>query len=464
MRFIKVISVAILVLLLLTLGSCAQAPKDKSAPVTQYSDLPLSGGDVAIGSHDDEYGFHIVNRVEFTHPQDYPAKHVAHSYQTLKTDVQKTIYDKVLDACYCFSDERVEGDTTYKMRPVILDGTGFSPKEAEAAIIAAFDDHPEIFWMDYLFDIDYEYDNGSHITKLVLHSEYTAAGVVKMMREIDDALAVFYREMPKELSVYEREVYVYKYIIDHCVYDENILDNTEYEDSHPSLFNLYGVMVDHVAVCEGYAYSFDYLCSELGIDTVCISGTVVLEEDGAEMTDTLHLWNAVELDGEWYMADVTWDDPDDEEEIRDAYVYLNITDQVMALDHTTDKTYAQITDDEYGLLECYINNYLPPTCTATNYCYYLREGIRMSSPNVDVLCDGIVRAAEKRSAALMINAGSDTTAQTLCDSLFDGDQPYYQAMDQANIVLVDAPLDTDADAVYYSLDDRGLIVFEMPYR
>ena len=273
MRFIKVISVAIIVLLLLTLGSCAQAPKEKSAPVTQYTDLPLSGGDVSIGSHDDEYGFHIVNRVEFTHPQDYPANHVAHSYQTLKTDVQKTIYDKVLDACYCFSDEKVEGDTTYKMRPVILDGTDCSPKEAEAAIIAVFDDHPEIFWMDYLFDI--EYDTAAHTTELVLHSEYTAAGVVKMMQEIDDALAAFYREMPKELSAYEREVYVYKYIIDHCVYDENILDDIEYEDTHPSLFNLYGVMVDHVAVCEGYAYSFDYLCSELGIDTVLLFGVPV---------------------------------------------------------------------------------------------------------------------------------------------------------------------------------------------
>ena len=167
MRFVKVISVAIIVLLLLTLGSCTQAPKENSAPVTRYSDLPLSGEGVAIGSHDDEYGFHIVNRVEFAHPQDYSSKNVAHSYQTLQTDVQKTIYDKVLDACYCFSDEKVESDTTYKMRPVILDGTGFSPKEAEAAIIAVFDDHPEIFWMDYLFDIDYEYDNGSHITKLV---------------------------------------------------------------------------------------------------------------------------------------------------------------------------------------------------------------------------------------------------------------------------------------------------------
>ena len=462
MRFIKVISAVIILLLLLTLGSCTQAPKENSAPVTQYSDLPLSGGDVAIGSHDDEYGFHIVNRVEFTHPQDYQPKHVAHSYQTLQTDVQKTIYDKVLDACYCFSDKKVEGDTTYKMRPVILDGTDCTPKEAEAAIIAVLDDHPEIFWMDYLFDI--EYDTASNTTELVLHSEYTAAGVVNMMHKIDDALAAFYREMPKELSAYEREVYVYKYIIDHCVYDENILDNTEYEDSHPSLFNLYGVMVDHVAVCEGYAYSFDYLCSELGIDTVCISGTAVIEEDGAEMTDTLHLWNAVELDGEWYQADVTWDDLDEDEEIKDVFVYLNVTDQVMAQDHTTDKTYNEITDAEYDRLECYINNFLPAPCTATDYCYYLREGILLSAPDVDVLRDGFVQAGQKRASALMINTGSDTTVQALCDALFDGDQPYYQAIDKANTALADAPLDTNADAVYYSYDDRGLIVFEMPYR
>lgn len=464
MRFTKAVSIAITLFMLLTLSACTQTPqstRDTSALLTRYSDMPLSGEDVEIGSHDDEYGFHIVNRIAFTHPRDYSSKHVAHSYQTLKTDIQKMIYDKVVDACYCFSDEMVEGDTTYRMRPITLSGTEHSGREVEAAIIAAFDDHPEIFWMDYLFDL--RYDTAADITELVLHAEYTADQVVKMMREFDDALTAFYREMPKELSEYEREVYVYKYIIDHCVYDENVIDNIEYENSHPSLFNLYGVMVDHQAVCEGYAYTFDYLCSELGIDTVCVGGTAVIEEDGADVTDTLHLWNAVELDGEWYQVDVTWDDLDDED-IKDVFVYLNVTDQVMAQDHTTDKTYNEITDAEYDRLECYINNFLPAPCTATEYCYYLREGILLSAPDVDVLRDGFVQAGQKRASALMINTGSDTTVQALCDALFDGDQPYYQAIDKANTALADAPLDTNADAVYYSYDDRGLIVFEMPYR
>ncbi len=461
MLFKRVLSAAFILLTAVMFTSCTPIPqstRDSAALLTRYSDMPHSGEHTEIGMHDDEHGFHIVNRITFTQPEAYPSKHVAHSYQTLKTDRQKTIYDKVLDACYCFSDERVEGDTTYKMRPVILDGTGYHKRETEAAIIAVFDDHPEIFWMDYLFDLFT--DPATNTTMLLLHSCYTADQVVGMMQKIDDALAAFYREMPKELSEYEREVYVYKYIIDHCVYDENIIDNKEYEDAHPSLFNLYGVMVDHKAVCEGYAYSFDYLCSALGVDAVCICGTV--EDDGED--DILHLWNAVMLDGEWYQADVTWDDLDEDEEVKDVFIYLNVNDRVMSQDHTLDKTYEQITDEDYDRLTCYINSFVP-SCTATAYCYYLREGITLSKPDVDILTEGIIQAAERKSPALMVNVDSDSdTPKTMADALFDGDQPYYQAIDKANTVLADAPLNTDADAVYYYYDDRELIVFEMPYR
>lgn len=463
----RAVAVLIASVVSMTFCSCGNTPasstKDHAELLSKYTDMPLSGEGVAIGSHDDENGFHIVNRIEFTHPEEYQAKHIAHSYQTLKKDSQKTIYDKVADACYCFSDEKVEGDTTYKMRPIIISGTDCSAKEAEAAIIAAFDDHPEIFWMDYLFDL--AIDTSSGTTSLVLHSEYTADQVMKMMKELDDALTTFYRDMPSELSEYEREVYVYKYIIDHCVYDENVLDNEEYGDEHPSIYNIYGLMVDHQAVCEGYAYGFDYLCSELGVDTVCIGGTAILDEDSSDVTDNLHLWNAVELDNEWYQADVTWDDLDEDEEVKDVFIYLNVTDEVMGQDHTLDKTYDQITDAEYDQLTCYINNFLPLSCTAADYCYYLREGVNLSEPDADTLSKGIVQAAEKNSAALMVNVDSDTyTSQTLSEALFDGGQPYYRALEKANTALVNAPLDIHADAVYYNYEDRGLIVFEMPYQ
>lgn len=467
MRLRRMLAVLLAAVMLMSFCSCVGIPgkaTDDEAKklLSKYSEMPLSGEDIGIGVHDDEYGFHIVNRIEFTHPQTYQSKHIAHSYQTLSSDSQKSVYDKVIDACYCFSDKKDESDNNYEMRPVILSGTDYGFRETEAAIVAALDDHPEIFWMDYLFDLTFITD--SDTTVLTLYSLYTADDVVRMMRELDDALNTIYADIPKDLSEYEREVAVYKYMIDHCEYDENITSSEEYESEHPSLFNLYGALVDQKAVCEGYARAFDYLCSELGVDTVCISGTVESDPDGNDTSDELHLWNAVMLDGEWYMADVTWDDLDEDEDIRDVFVYLNITSKTMEQDHTLDQTYRQITDDDYWKLECYINNFLPPACTATDYCYYMREGVRLSEPDVDVLSEGIVQAAEKKSSALIVYVEPDTyTPQEMSDALFDGDQPYYEAMEKADAALEDSPLDVYADAVYYCYEDRELIAFEMPY-
>ena len=428
--------------------------------LTKYSDMPLSGEGIGIGAHDDEFGFHIVNKIEFTHPRAYSSAHIAHSYQVLTNEKLKTAYDMIIDACYCFSDEKVDADCNYKMRPVFLSGTDYYFKDIESAIIAVFDDHPEIFWMDYLFDLDFDYK--ANITVLTLRSLYTADEVMKMMGKIDAALVSFFDGMPSDLSAYEREVYVYKYLIDHCEYDDHFFDSDEYDDEHPSLFNLYGTLVDHSAVCEGYAYTFDYLCSELGIDTVCICGYVNTDDDPY---DTLHLWNAVLLDDEWYMADVTWDDPDEDEDIRDVFVYLNIPQSVMELDHELDKTYAQITEEEYFTLDCYINNFLPPTCTAADYCYYMRESVRLSEPDVDLLSEGIVKAAQNHASALMVYVDSDSyTLEEMSRALFDGNQPYYEAMEKANAALGKTQLDVNAVAVYYHYDNRNLIAFEMPYQ
>ena len=466
MRSVRIAALLTAAVMMLTLCSCGGSPstatKDSAEDLlTKYSDMPLSGKEIGIGSHDDEYGFHIVNRIELTHPQDYSPKHIAHSFQTLSNENQRAAYDKIIDACYCFSDEKNEEKHNYKMRPVILSGTDYNRKEMEAAIVSAFDDHPEIFWMDYLFSISIDTKTGT--TSLTLYSLYTADEVMKMMQQTDDALAAFYADIPAALTEYEREVYVYKYIIDHCEYDENISSSADYEDEHPSLFNLYGVLVDHQAVCEGYAFTFDYLCSELGVDAVCICGTVESDMLGDDITDVLHLWNAVSLDDEWYMADVTWDDLDEDEDIRDVFIYLNIPEEVMLSDHTLDKTYEQITDEQYDQLECYINNFVP-TCTATDYCYYMREGVSLSEPDVDALSAGIVQAAENEKPALMVYVDPDgNTPKQLSEALFDGSQPYYKAMEKADEALGGATLDVHADAVYYCYDDRDLIAFEMPY-
>jgi len=52
-------------------------------------------------------------------------------------------------------------------------------------------------------------------------------------------------------------------------------------------------------LCAGYSRSLLYLLQRLGFQAVNIDGTTIYG---------LHAWNKVEINGEWYNLDSTWDD------------------------------------------------------------------------------------------------------------------------------------------------------------
>lgn len=461
LRFFAMITA---VALTLSLCSCNIIRKFTSRKlpdtVKQYTDMPDHSGD--IGMHDDEDGYHIVNRVDFSYDTGYEAKRVNHSYDALDNDSQREMYALILDGVYCFSDKDGKFDGEYKMRPMLFSGDNVSDKDVETALTAVLDDHPEIFWMSTDFESIYVKEDTVGVT---LNANYTADQVVGMMRELDTALSGYFADFERGLSEYEREESVYRYIISNCTYDDGVENSDDYSAGHPSIYNLYGVMVDKKAVCEGYSRALDYLCSELGTDTVCICGTADTEDDeDVDAASGLHMWNAVQLDNEWYWVDCTWDDWDEDEDLGDVYYYLNVTDDVLFADHTVDKTYEELTEDEYWELESYINNFVPSSCTATKYCYYLLEGELLASPNAEQLCEGFVTAANKGRKSLLVILDTDQyTPDTMADALFDGDQPYYQALDLANEKLSGVQLDADADAVYYTDDVRKILIFEIFY-
>ena len=236
----------------LTLSLCAchiipkNTPQKQPENIKQYSDMSDHSGE--IGMHDDEDGYHIVNRVDFSYDTGYEAKRVDHSYNALDNDSQREMYAQILEGVYCFSDNDGKFDGEYKLRPLLFSGENVSDKDVEAALTALLDDHPEIFWMSTDFESDYVSQDTVGVT---LNSYYTAERVVGMMRELDLALIKFFSDFDRGLSEYEREESVYRYIINNCTYDDDVESSDDYGDSHPSIYNLYGVMVDKKAVCEG---------------------------------------------------------------------------------------------------------------------------------------------------------------------------------------------------------------------
>jgi len=104
--------------------------------------------------------------------------------------------------------------------------------------------------------------------------------------------AVVARILPQmnQGSDYDKVKKVHDYLCNHITYTLN---------DRPEIYTAYGALVEGKAVCEGYAIAFQRLMEAMGIPCYIASGVVQGED---------HAWNLVQLNGQWYHLDATWDD------------------------------------------------------------------------------------------------------------------------------------------------------------
>lgn len=87
----------------------------------------------------------------------------------------------------------------------------------------------------------------------------------------------------------------------------NINYNFKYYESNQSLTSKDELVTEtlksHQGVCANYAELFNACCKEIGIESVVISGYT--KTDG-EIANIGHNWNAISINGEYYLIDATW--------------------------------------------------------------------------------------------------------------------------------------------------------------
>lgn len=147
--------------------------------------------------------------------------------------------------------------------------------------------------------------------------------------EFDQAVAkadeVAKKLLVSGLSDYERELLIHDYIVDNCEYYPG--PQSAFPDDS---FTMYGLFINKQAVCQAYADAFFYLSTYAGLECQLVYG-----EGNSPSGPQLHAWNVIELDGESYCVDTTWDDPVDAEGgSSKVYYYFNITSDELAVDHT----------------------------------------------------------------------------------------------------------------------------------
>lgn len=122
---------------------------------------------------------------------------------------------------------------------------------------------------------------------------------------------------------------IHDYIINNTYYDKvrNDTGNSTYASN-----TAYGALIEHQAICSGYADAMELFLNKFNIKNYKIASKT-------------HVWNALYLDNNWYHLDLTWDDPVSERgPILDHKYFLVNNDELTKADgnnidtHIFDKT------------------------------------------------------------------------------------------------------------------------------
>lgn len=143
----------------------------------------------------------------------------------------------------------------------------------------------------------------------------------EMIREIRNKIMV--NIISQDMDDYTKVKAIHDYIVDNTSYAREHLDGKEVSSGS---YTVYGVLIKGRAVCEGYAKTMKYLLDYINIDNIIVVGTANGDN---------HAWNLVNIGGEYYHIDATWNDPI-REDGRDIiiYDYFNLNDQVIGNTHT----------------------------------------------------------------------------------------------------------------------------------
>lgn len=254
-----------------------------------------------------------------------------------------------------------------------LEAFGLTVSEFEKIFNYYHDDHPEIFWVNpayqYWYTPDEYYDDGTYsaqgtISSIVQEYLYTAEEVTAYQQQLETRAAELLEGITDAMPVADRE---------RLVHDRLIL-SSDYDMTHAAAntHDLIGVMLNGTGVCESYSRAFQYLMYRCGIQTILVIGQ---SKDGEA-----HMWNAIQLDGDWYQLDVTWDDPVFQTSNPDyvGYEYYNITTAYLNQTHDIYMEYSGI-DPSFAI------SYPIPDCTATAENLGVKSSTALASFDTDVM-------------------------------------------------------------------------------
>ncbi len=171
---------------------------------------------------------------------------------------------------------------------------------------AVYMDNPVLFWVENSYGCKYGSDG--RVLEISLQYNEASKKIDQSRQKFDEKAEEILRVARTLSSDYEKEKYVH----------DKLATLVDYDAEAPMNQSAYSALVNGKTVCAGYTRAFQYLMQQLGIPCFYCRG----------YSGEKHAWNIVELYGDYYNVDLTWDDAK-----PGNYVYFNKTDKDLQLTH-----------------------------------------------------------------------------------------------------------------------------------
>jgi hypothetical protein len=162
---------------------------------------------------------------------------------------------------------------------------------------------------------------------------------------------------------YEKALFVHDYLVANSDYDVEAAQNA---DVNNMAYCAYSCIMGEETVCMGYSMAFQIIMQKIGIPCGTVHGSAIKSGES-------HMWNFVNIDGNYYYVDLTWDDPVQENSENPDFIshcYFMITTDDILKDHTISDHVSEY-EDIGGTIKY---NYIVPECNSIDYNYYNVEG------------------------------------------------------------------------------------------
>lgn len=258
-----------------------------------------------------------------------PAENADNYYYQLLSESEQSSYQKMLPEM----EQHLE---KFDWSWSFWDGT--DGDAAIALLDSIYADNPEMFWLS-------AYQFSQVGTSYRFEYWIPERDIVSELAQVQAAAAPIIAQAKQIPQEYDRALYLYQTVIERIDY-EDVADEESAESNRKR--SVLGGLIDGKAVCAGYAKTFQYLANASGIRCTYVTGT---------SRSVGHAWNLIWIDGQPYYCDPTWGDS----AVNDGMEY-------------TDYFYFCMTQDElFRTHEIETPSIVPP-CTATDACYYRRNG------------------------------------------------------------------------------------------